>query len=124
MPELLKRLRKKGVTREMLHKEYLLNHPDGYARSRFNNFINIHGHLSRPVMHIDHKAAIRMYVDFAGSKLQVTETDGTECDVEVFVAILGCSQLTYVEAVDSQRKEDLRERLALLRRCPAGYRSG
>lgn len=106
MPELLKKLQKKGVTREMLHKEYLAEHPDGYARSRFNNYINIHGHLSRPVMHIDHKAGDKMYVDFAGSKLQITEADGTKRDVEVLVAILGCSQLTYVEAVDSQKKED------------------
>ena len=45
MPELLKKLKKKGVTREMLHKEYLTKHPDSYARSRFNNYINIHGHF-------------------------------------------------------------------------------
>lgn len=107
MPDLLKKLKKKGVTREMLHKEYLSKHPDGYARSRFNNYLNIHGHLSRPVMHIDHKAGDKVYIDFAGSKLQVIQDDGSERDVEVFVAILGCSQLTYVEAVDSQRKEDL-----------------
>lgn len=48
-----------------------------------------------------------MYIDFAGSTLQVTEYDGTVRNVEVFVAILGCSQLIYVEAVESQRKEDL-----------------
>lgn len=106
LPDLLRKLKKKGVTREMLHKEYLVKHPDGYARSRFNNYLNIHGHLSRPVMHLDHKAGDKMYVDFAGSKLQVTEVDGTERNVEVFVAILGCSQLTYVEAVESQKKED------------------
>lgn len=52
-------------------------------------------------------AGAKMYIDFAGSKLQVTEYDGTVRDVEVFVAILCCSQLTYVEAVESQRKEDL-----------------
>lgn len=106
LPDLLRKLKKKGITREMLHKEYLLKHPDGYARSRFNNYLNMHGHLSRPVMHLDHKAGDKMYVDFAGSKLQVTEVDGTERNVEVFVAILGCSQLTYVEAVESQKKED------------------
>lgn len=106
LPDLLRKLKKKGVTREMLHKEYLAKHPDGYARSRFNNYLNMHGHLSRPVMHLDHKAGDKMYVDFAGSKLQVTEVDGTERNVEVFVAILGCSQLTYVEAVESQKKED------------------
>lgn len=48
-----------------------------------------------------------MYIDFAGSKLQVTGSDGEPRDVEAFIAILGCSQLTYVEAVESQKKEDL-----------------
>lgn len=80
LPDLLRKLKKKGVTREMLHK-YLVKHPDGYARSRFNNYLNMHGHLSRPVMHLDHKSDDKMYVDFAGSKLQVTEADGTECNL-------------------------------------------
>jgi len=58
-------------------------------------------------MHIDHKAGDKMYIDFTGSKLQLTPSEDVAHDVEVFVAILGCSQLTYVEAVESQRKEDL-----------------
>jgi len=37
LPEISKRLKKKGVTREMLHAEYIEKHPDGYGRSRFNN---------------------------------------------------------------------------------------
>jgi transposase len=108
LPEISKRLKKKGVTREMLHAEYIEKHPDGYARSRFNNTVHTYLQLSKPVMHIDHKAGDKMYIDFTGSKLQlVTSQEDTAHDVEVFVAILGCSQLTYVEAVESQRKEDL-----------------
>ena len=107
LPALSKKLSKKGVTREMLHKEYLAKYPDGYSRSQFNGTLRIYMALSRPVMHIEHKAGDKMYIDFAGSKLQVTDRDGTDRDVEVFVSILGCSQLTYVEAVDSQKKEDL-----------------
>ncbi len=52
-------------------------------------------------------AGDKMYIDLPGSKLQVTEYDRTVRDVGVFVDILGCSQLTYAEAVESQRKEDL-----------------
>jgi transposase len=47
-----------------------------------------------------------MYVDFTGRRPGITRKDGSEVAVEVFVAISGCSQLTYVEAVASQRKED------------------
>ena len=107
LPEICKKLKKKGVTREMLHNEYIEKYPDGYGRSRFNNAVHTYLQLSRPVMHIDHKAGDKMYIDFTGSKLQITLSEGSVQDVEVFVAILGCSQLTYVEAVESQRKEDL-----------------
>jgi len=49
-----------------------------------------------------------MYIDFAGEKLSIVDEHSGELkEVEVFAAILGCSQLTYVEAVMSQRKEDL-----------------
>lgn len=49
-----------------------------------------------------------MYIDFTGQKL--TWINGMflrPWKVEVFVAILGCNQLTYVEAVANQKKEDL-----------------
>ncbi len=48
-----------------------------------------------------------MYIDFAGKKLYLIDRDNSRVAIEVFVAILGCSQLTYVEAVSSQRKEAL-----------------
>ena len=50
----------------------------------------------------------KMYIDFAGEKLSIVDKEtGEVTEVEVFAAILGCSQLTYVEAVMTQRKEDL-----------------
>ena len=107
LPDYCKRLKKKGVTRESLHEEYVKKHPDGYSRSHFNNAIMVYLQLSRSVMHIEHKAGDKMYIDFAGKKLFLSGNDNIRQDVEVFVAILGCSQLTYVEAVASQKKEDL-----------------
>jgi transposase len=59
-------------------------------------------------MHLEHKAGDKLFIDFTGEKLSITDKDtGELLEVEVFVAILGCSQLTYVEAVYSQKKEDL-----------------
>jgi transposase len=58
-------------------------------------------------MHIDHKAGDKMFVDYAGNKLSIVERKtGEIIPVEVFVAILGASQLTYAEASRSQRSED------------------
>lgn len=108
LPSYCKRLKRKGVTREMLHKEYLELHPDGYGRSRFNGYIQRYEQQSRPIMHLEHKAGDKVFIDFAGTKQSIVDAStGEIIEVEVFVAILPCSQLTYVEAVPSQKKEDL-----------------
>ncbi|MBK7576221.1 MAG: transposase [Ignavibacteria bacterium] len=58
-------------------------------------------------MHIEHKAGDKMYIDYAGATLDIADTaTGEVRSAEVFVAILGASQLIYVEAVASQGKED------------------
>jgi transposase len=58
-------------------------------------------------MHITHKVGDKMFVDFTGKKLQIVDNlTGEIKDVETFVAILGASQYTYLEAVASQKKED------------------
>jgi transposase len=56
---------------------------------------------------MNHKAGDKMFVDYTGQKLSIVDTYTGEIKaVEVFVAILGGSQYTYVEAVESQRVED------------------
>jgi len=107
MPRFEKALKKRGVTKELLWREYRALHADGFQLSQFRNYINAWQKQSKPTMHIEHKAGDKMYVDFTGEKLRVTDpTTGEVTAVEVFVAILGASQLTYVEAVMSQGKED------------------
>ena len=50
-------------------------------------------------MHIEHIAGDKMYIDYAGEKLHLVDKDtGEITDVEVFISVLGASQLTYVEA--------------------------
>lgn len=108
LPGYCKRLQKVGVTRQLLHKEYLASHPDGYGRSRFGTYIQCHLDRIRPVMHLEHKAGEKIYIDFAGDKRSIVDKESGEIiPVEIFVSILPSSQLTYVEAVWSQKKEDL-----------------
>lgn len=108
LPDIEKQLKRTGITRLQLWEAYRRQHPDGYGRSRFNQYIQEYIERSQPVMHLEHKAGDKLFIDFAGDKLPLVDAQTGEVhEVEVFVAILGCSQLTYVEAVYSQKKEDL-----------------
>ena len=107
LPGIEKQLKRRGVTRLQIWDNYRQQYPNGYGRSRFNYHIQQYLSRSQPVMHIEHKAGDKLFVDFAGDKLNIVdEQTGELLEVEVFVATLGCSQLTYVEAVNTQRKED------------------
>jgi len=53
------------------------------------------------------RAFEEMFVDWAGDKLEVINGNtGQPWALEQFVAILGASELTYVEARESQGEED------------------
>ena len=102
-----KKLKCKGVTRLKLWEEYRCSHPDGLGRSQFNRYFAQWKAQVSPTMRMEHKAGDKLYVDFAGDKLSIVDIHtGEVTPVEVFVAILGASQLTYVEAVMTQQKED------------------
>jgi transposase len=106
-PDFEKQLKRKGMTRQLLWEDYRKVHPDGIGRSQFNLYFTQWKAQMHPTMHIEHKAGDKLYIDFAGDKLSYTDLQtGELIPVEVFVSILGASQLTFVEAVMSQQKED------------------
>lgn len=102
-----KELKRSGVTLDRLWQEYKEANPDGYGRSQFCHHYRVWRDSSEITMHIEHKAGEKMFVDYPGKKLMVYErlTD-TGREVEMMVAILGASQLTYAEATESQKKAD------------------
>lgn len=107
LPELASRLKKRGVTKQMVYDHYAGQCPHGYKHSAFLERLNAYMGMSKPSMRVPHKAGDKLFIDFTGKRLQITDKQtGEVLDVEVFVAILGCSQLTYVTAVVSQKKED------------------
>ncbi|NCI48227.1 IS21 family transposase [Sediminibacterium sp. WSJ-3] len=107
LPSLASMLKKRGVTKGMVYEHYKLQHPDGYMSSSFLEKLNGFMQVGKPSMKMTHKAGDKMFVDFTGQKLQlVDKVTGEISELEVFVAILGCSQLTFVMAVHSQCKED------------------
>ena len=107
LPEMEKQLKRKGMTIVLLFEQYRKDYPDGYGITQFYHYFRYFVNRVQAVMHLEHKAGDKLYIDFTGEKLSITDRDSGELvDVEVFVAVLGCSQLTYVEAVYSQKKED------------------
>jgi len=107
LPALADKLKKRGVTKQMIYADYISQCPSGYKHSAFLVRLNAYMGMSKPSMRVPHKAGDKLFIDFTGKRLQIVDAaTGEVQDVEVFVAILGCSQLTYVTAVASQKKED------------------
>lgn len=107
LPQLADKLKKRGIIKQMVYSDYISRCPGGYKLSAFLVRLNTYMGMSKPSMRVPHKVGDKLFIDFTGRKLQVVDKDSGEVqDVEVFVAILGCSQMTYVTAVASQKKED------------------
>lgn len=105
-PTVEKALKRVGVTRYLLWQEYKQVHPDGISYARFCAHFKQWQQRQLVTMHFEHKAGDKLFVDFTGKKLSIVDVDtGEVVPVEVFVAILGASQYTYVEAVANQKVE-------------------
>jgi transposase len=106
-PYMEKELKKTGITRQLMWEEYYRKYPDGLRSSQFSEHYHRWSRRVNPVMHMNHKAGDKLFVDYAGKTLQITDKDtGEIVEVQFFVAILGASQYTYAEASLSQKKED------------------
>ena len=101
-------LRRVGVTLELLHLEYLEQHPDdGYRYSAFCQRYNEWRKRQKPSMRQVHKAGEKTFVDYSGKKPQVVDPKtGEVSEVELFVATLGASSYTFAEATQSQQSQD------------------
>ena len=99
-------LKKKGVTLQLLWEEYIQQNPGGLKSTQFCLHFQQWREDEKISMHIDHKAGDKMYVDYAGHRMELTNPKtGEKIPVEIFVAILPASQLTYAEAAESQNQE-------------------
>jgi transposase len=93
-------LRRKGVTLRLLWTEYLEKYPQGYGYSQYCQlYRNWAGKIKSPTMRLEHKAGEKMFVDYSGQTHPVIDpATGEIQQAEIFVAVLGASSYTYVEA--------------------------
>lgn len=106
-PQVHLELRRKGVTLMLLNVEYLEQHPGGYRYSafcdRYHEWLRKHS----PVMRQVHVAGDKMFVDYAGTTLALVDPrTGEVSEAQVFVAVLGASNYTYVEVTRTQNVWD------------------
>lgn len=96
-----------GVTLELLHHEYLEQHPEGLRYTafceRYRQWLRRRGLVMRQL----HVAGDKLFVDYSGKKPQIVNPQtGEVTEVELFVAVLGASNYTYAEATATQRIAD------------------
>jgi len=99
--------RRAGVTLELLHQEYLQAHSGGYSYTTFCD--RYRAWLSRRglSMRQTHHAGDKMFIDYSGKKPGYHDrATGKRVEVELFVAVLGASNLTFAEATETQQVMD------------------
>ena len=106
-PEVNKQLKRKGVTLQLLVEEFRLNHPNAYGYSRCCQLYKAWASKQHPTMLLEHKAGDKLFVDYAGPTLPITDPKtGEVTDAQIFVAALGASNYTFVEATLTQTLPD------------------
>ncbi|ABM61397.1 Integrase, catalytic region [Halorhodospira halophila SL1] len=105
--QVARELTRKGVTRHQLWLEYREQEPKGYGYSAFCVHLRRHVGREQPSMAQLHTAGEALYVDYAGMTVPIQDGEtGEQAPAQVFVAVLGCSQLIYTEAAASQCSSD------------------
>lgn len=102
-----KELRKKGVTRQLLWREYRDIHPDGLSYSQFCELYRLYTKSNTPVMRQIHKGGEKTFVDYAGMTVPwINPATGEIHEAQIFVGCLGASQFTFIEATATQSLPD------------------
>ena len=97
-----------GFTFLYHYNEYKQRAKNPYSYTQFMEHYNRRYAKIKGSMKLEHAPGKELYIDFAGTKLHITDKEtGELIPVEVFVSILPNSQYTYVEACRSQKRADL-----------------
>jgi transposase len=98
-----KELKKRNVTLRLLWDEYQKVHPDGYGYSQWCELYRHYVQKLDPPMRQNHKAGEKLFVDYAGDTIPITNPEtGEISQAAIFVAVQGASSYTYAEAQANQ----------------------
>ena len=103
----LKQRKKTKVTLYLLWEEYKIDNPDGYGYTQFRVHYRRFKQTLNPSMRQTHLAAEKIFVDYSGLVMPIYNQRTGEVDTaQIFVAVLGASGYTFVNATHSQKQED------------------
>jgi transposase len=89
----------KHLTLQLVWEEYKQAHPDGYQYSQFCDLYRRWAGKLDLVLRQSHRAGEKMFVDYAGQKVQVLDLQTGEVnEANIFVAVMGASSYTYADA--------------------------
>ncbi|WP_420986623.1 IS21 family transposase [Enterobacter mori] len=100
-------MKRKGMTKILLWQEYQqVAGENAYGYSQFCNLYNDWLKLQKRSMRQHHVAGEKLFLDFCGPTIPIVNPDTGEVrQAQIFVATLGASNYTYVEACENQRQE-------------------
>jgi transposase len=100
-------LKRKGVTLFLLWQEYKAATPDGFQYSWFCHAYRAWASKLNLVMRQSHRAGEKLFVDYAGQGIPIVNAQTGEVhEAALFIAVLGASNYTYVEATWTQSLPD------------------
>lgn len=96
-------LKRKGVTLMLLWYEYQQQTPGGYSYSRYCELYQAFIGKHNPGMRLTHRAGEKLFVDYSGLTVPwIDKATGAIHRAQIFVAVLGASNYTFVEATPDQ----------------------
>ena len=105
--EIHRELGRRGVTLRLLWQEYKAGEPEGVNYSRFCALYNDWRGGLEVVMRQSHIAGERLFVDYAGMTIAITDQlTGEIHQAQIFVATFGASNYTFCEATATQTLVD------------------
>lgn len=97
-------LKRPAMSLQILWDEYRAAHPDGYGYSRFCDLFREFEHRLSPVMRQNHVAGDKVFVDYSGKRVPIVDPATGKIDgVELFVGVLGASNLTFAMLTPTQQ---------------------
>ena len=104
---LVREMKRPGVSLMILREEYQAVHPQGYGYSRFCDLYRAFERRLSPTMRQTHAAGHKAFVDYSGKKVPIVDPLTGEIRMaEIFIGVLGASNLTYAEASWTQTLPD------------------